>query len=65
LLPNGLPGDGRQIAVRARSIPAFEVGGDFYTYIALDDNRMAIAIGDISGKGVGSALMMALGFIKI
>jgi serine phosphatase RsbU (regulator of sigma subunit) len=60
LLPNSLPGDGRQIAVRARSIPAFEVGGDFYTYIALDDNRMAIAIGDISGKGVGAALMMAL-----
>jgi serine phosphatase RsbU (regulator of sigma subunit) len=60
LLPNGLPGEARHIAVQARSIPAYEVGGDFYTYIALDDNRTAIAIGDISGKGVGAALMMAL-----
>jgi serine phosphatase RsbU (regulator of sigma subunit) len=60
LLPSNLPGGARQIAVQARSIPAYEVGGDFYTYIALDDNRMAIAIGDISGKGVGAALMMAL-----
>jgi len=60
LLPTNLPGGARQISVQARSIPAYEVGGDFYTYIALDDNRMAIAIGDISGKGVGAALMMAL-----
>jgi serine phosphatase RsbU (regulator of sigma subunit) len=60
LLPKTLPGDARQLVVQARSIPAYEVGGDFYTYIALDDNRMAIAIGDISGKGVGAALMMAL-----
>jgi serine phosphatase RsbU (regulator of sigma subunit) len=60
LLPSNLPGGARQITVQARSIPAYEVGGDFYTYIALDDNRMAIAIGDISGKGVGAALMMAL-----
>lgn len=60
LLPAGLPGDSQHLAIHARSIPAYEVGGDFYTYIALDDNRMAVAIGDISGKGVGAALMMAL-----
>ncbi|HEX9369365.1 MAG TPA: SpoIIE family protein phosphatase [Roseiflexaceae bacterium] len=60
LLPSGLPGGAQQFAVQARSIPAYEVGGDFYTYIALDDGRMAVAIGDISGKGVGAALMMAL-----
>jgi serine phosphatase RsbU (regulator of sigma subunit) len=60
LLPSAPPGGGQQITVRASSLPAYEVGGDFYTYIALDDNRMAVAIGDISGKGVGAALMMAL-----
>jgi serine phosphatase RsbU (regulator of sigma subunit) len=60
LLPKGLSGDARTLAIHGRSIPAYEVGGDFYTYIALDDSRMAVAIGDISGKGVGAALMMAL-----
>jgi serine phosphatase RsbU (regulator of sigma subunit) len=59
LLPSAPPG-GQQIAIQARSIPAYEVGGDFYTYLAQDDSRMAVAIGDISGKGVGAALMMAL-----
>jgi serine phosphatase RsbU (regulator of sigma subunit) len=60
LLPKGLSGDARHLAIHGRSIPAYEVGGDFYTYITLDDSRMAVAIGDISGKGVGAALMMAL-----
>jgi serine phosphatase RsbU (regulator of sigma subunit) len=60
LLPAGLSGDARHLAIHGRSIPAYEVGGDFYTYMALDDNRTAVAIGDISGKGVGAALMMAL-----
>jgi serine phosphatase RsbU (regulator of sigma subunit) len=60
LLPKGLAGDTRHLAIHGRSIPAYEVGGDFYTYIALDDSRTAVAIGDISGKGVGAALMMAL-----
>lgn len=60
LLPTSPPSDARQMAIHARSIPAYEVGGDFYTYITLDDHRLAVAIGDISGKGVGAALMMAL-----
>jgi len=46
--------------VYARSIPAYEVGGDFYSYLAMSEGRAAIAIGDISGKGVGAALLMAL-----
>ena len=60
LLPSAPPGDMPQLAIQAHSVPAYEVGGDFYTYIALDEHRMAVAIGDISGKGVGAALMMAL-----
>src|SRR5579862_5535157 len=39
--------------------PAREVGGDYYDFLELPDNRLGIAIGDVSGKGVGAALMMA------
>lgn len=60
LLPDRAPWSNDAIDVYARSIPAYEVGGDFYTYLALSEGRAAIAIGDISGKGVGAALLMAL-----
>ncbi len=39
--------------------PAYEVGGDFYDFIQLPDGRLAILIGDVSGKGVPAALLMA------
>ncbi len=39
--------------------PTFEVGGDYYDFIHLPGNRLAIALGDVSGKGVAAALMMA------
>jgi sigma-B regulation protein RsbU (phosphoserine phosphatase) len=39
--------------------PAREVGGDYYDFLELPDSRLGIAIGDVSGKGVGAALMMA------
>jgi serine phosphatase RsbU (regulator of sigma subunit) len=60
LLPDKAPWNAEQIAVHAISHPAYEVGGDFYSYVALGENRVAVAIGDISGKGVGAALLMAL-----
>ncbi len=39
--------------------PAYEVGGDYYDFVHLPKNRLALAVGDVSGKGVAAALMMA------
>lgn len=38
--------------------PAKYVGGDYYDYLPLDDDRLALVVGDVSGKGVPAALLM-------
>ncbi len=45
--------------VQGVSIPAREVGGDFFNYFALENGQVALLVGDVSGKGVGAALLMA------
>ena len=60
LLPKNTPWGEDVMEVQAYSMPAFEVGGDFYSYAELSEGGVAVGIGDISGKGVGAALMMAL-----
>ncbi len=39
--------------------PTYEVGGDYYDFVPLAADRIAMALGDVSGKGVAAALMMA------
>ncbi len=39
--------------------PALAVGGDYYDYIPRSNGRLGIAVGDVSGKGISAALMMA------
>jgi sigma-B regulation protein RsbU (phosphoserine phosphatase) len=41
--------------------PAKEVGGDFYDFALLDGDRLAVMIGDASGKGVSAAMFIAMG----
>jgi sigma-B regulation protein RsbU (phosphoserine phosphatase) len=59
LLPRGLPEvPGMEFAVA--SLPATEVGGDFYDFIPLDEEHLGIVIGDVAGKGVPAAMLTSL-----
>jgi sigma-B regulation protein RsbU (phosphoserine phosphatase) len=44
----------------ARSVPAEEVGGDFFDFLSLDDALLGLAIGDASGHGLPAALLVRL-----
>ena len=45
--------------VKGVSIPAREVGGDFFNYFPLPSGELALMVGDVSGKGISAALLMA------
>jgi serine phosphatase RsbU (regulator of sigma subunit) len=58
LLPQGpleIPG----LSLSGHCEPAREVGGDYYDFLPLDDDRLGILIADVSGKGTSAALYMA------
>ena len=58
LLPDGVPQmPGYEFAARGESYS--EVGGDYHDFIRIDEHRLAIAIGDVTGKGIPAALLMA------
>jgi sigma-B regulation protein RsbU (phosphoserine phosphatase) len=47
------------LEIAARSFPAQEVGGDFYDFIELGEDRAGLVIGDVTGKSVSGALVMS------
>jgi len=58
LLPRALPQvEGWEVEVHYH--PAREVGGDFYDFVNLRDGRIVLVAGDVTGKGVPAALVMA------
>lgn len=58
LLPDNHYADNR-IKISATMIPARYIGGDFYDYFNLPNNKMCMVIADVSGKGVTAALFMS------
>ena len=59
LLPS-LPPQNERLSLDVRYIPTQRVSGDFYEFIPLDENRLGVAIADVSGKGISASLIMAI-----
>ena len=59
LLPTVLP-QVPGLDVAARSVPANEVGGDFYDFICFPDRPVAVVLGDVTSKGVPAALFVTV-----
>jgi len=59
ILPE-LPPQLNGVEIAHSYLPATEVGGDFYDVLALEDGRLAVAVGDVAGHGVSSGLVMSM-----
>lgn len=58
LFPKQLPKTHR-LKVEAVYLPHHDVGGDYYDYLAIDNDRFLVCVADVSGKGVPAALLMS------
>lgn len=58
LLPESAPSNSK-LDLSAAFVPAFNVGGDYYDFFELGDNKLAFVIADVSGKGISAAFIMA------
>ncbi|WP_299255267.1 PP2C family protein-serine/threonine phosphatase [uncultured Cytophaga sp.] len=58
LFPKDLPST-QQISMKAFYLPHQTIGGDYYDYIEIDENRSLVCIADVSGKGVPAAILMS------
>ena len=59
ILPSAFP-DEPTYAIHASMTPAREVGGDFYDFFPVGTDKVAVVIGDVSGKGVPASFFMAV-----
>lgn len=57
-LPKAIP-ESKMFDISGNNITCYQVGGDYYDFIDIDDNRLGITIADVSGKGVSASLLMA------
>ncbi|MGD8440930.1 MAG: PP2C family protein-serine/threonine phosphatase, partial [Holophagae bacterium] len=58
MLPRSAPEIG-WLDLASLSLPATEVGGDYYDYFELDADRLAVVVGDVTGHGVASGLVLS------
>lgn len=59
MLPRKFP-ERKEFDIYATMTPAKEVGGDFYDFLFVDENHLAIVMADVSGKGVPAAMFMMI-----
>ncbi|MCX6168766.1 MAG: SpoIIE family protein phosphatase [Ignavibacteriales bacterium] len=58
ILPSTVP-TSDQLQISALFVPAFEVGGDYYDFFELENDRLGFVVADVSGKGISAAFIMA------
>ncbi len=58
LVPNRLP-ENERFSLDAMYMPHFNIGGDYYDVVEINENELLVCMADVSGKGISAALLMA------